>query len=1028
MSDNGIFNDEGKNGVFNANKRHAQEDTDTNKREKKRARIINTQENIQLSGLWTAGTEWVVCNSILQARSVISEPNVLSAGVPVTSNMYPNGIGAPVQLSGGFVYPGIPNIVHHPQSPVPSTPRRKTMDLVPRVVHGRLKFYREKKRWVKRAEVDTPRSAVKSQSGVNCQNGGLQSKSVAPLSYPVYPVQPVPMVEPSSPFGDEDNSWSSGRDMELEESHSIEPPDEIEDELPQKEHGIEEDIQELKEAQCDTCFGEIVSTAVSASKGNNDKQPDLVSIEPLGHVLKLSFRNSGVYAGIVPMPVLVNLLEQYTLKLVGALSVPSSRKGVVSQDNQGPTIRIILYGREDEMKAVGAGLSEAGVFLQHPTVADYQQLLPYMNPQYLLRPGNQMPKLEYLDLSDGGQPSKVLEPLAEDEKSKIMQIFDSANLVPDTCQAKSSPRLKSILEEHQKVALSMMVEREIGRFEELKFPSLWVKDRDQRYRNKITGKVEVEPRPLCGGILADDMGLGKTLSLLALVCSSLDRLDEEKQLGSSPRATLIVTPKSTIPGWEKQIKTHIRPGQVRYLVYHGSKRRQAEEVLSQHYDIVITTLVLYEAHHIRSRSSQVFRAVTSLKAYFRWCLTGTPIQNSLDDYGALLSFIGVPVLKEKSAFDYWIANPMKADPSNNLQTLQYLVAATAFRRTKNMVKAVVELPAKVERIESVQLADADRELYEFFKVKAAKTASQFSRSRKNPFKSLDSKAENNLVFINFLRLICNHGEHLLPASVVNAWRNREKEQAADFRASSEGVMLFGGRSGSTEPGIHKSGNIPDREGNSDTDSAWSFPNSPSSLHGESVTSASSGISFSPSAKMRALLNNLEKEQRGSSGKILKPIKRHAYLVYQCAGIAEFLQQDHYGYACIDGQSSLAERQSAIQRFNEDSNCTVMLASISSAGEGIDLTAANNIHLLEPHWNPMIEAQAIDRVHRIGQSRDVSVTRYLVTNSIESYVRWIQEDKLQVISQSLGSVPISQAELDRRRLNKLQKFLGPSSKV
>jgi uncharacterized membrane protein len=50
---------------------------------------------------------------------------------------------------------------------------------------------------------------------------------------------------------------------------------------------------------------------------------------------------------------------------------------------------------------------------------------------------------------------------------------------------------------------------------------------------------------------------------------------------------------------------------------------------------------------------------------------------------------------------------------------------------------------------------------------------------------------------------------------------------------------------------------------------------------------------------------------------------------------------------------------------------------------VDLTAAKHMHIVEPHWNPMAEAQAIDRVHRIGQTREVTVTRYIVSNTIET---------------------------------------------
>lgn len=116
-----------------------------------------------------------------------------------------------------------------------------------------------------------------------------------------------------------------------------------------------------------------------------------------------------------------------------------------------------------------------------------------------------------------------------------------------------------------------------------------------------------------------------------------------------------------------------------------------------------------------------------------------------------------------------------------------------------------------------------------------------------------------------------------------------------------------------------------------------------------------------------------------------------------------LQRQGFSYTRIDGQSSLTDRTAAIHAFNDNPRCTVLLASIGSAGEGynipniavfpdfflievrlrIDLTAANCVHLLEPTWNPMVERQAMDRVHRIGQVQSVLITRYITLNSIET---------------------------------------------
>jgi SNF2 family DNA or RNA helicase len=120
-------------------------------------------------------------------------------------------------------------------------------------------------------------------------------------------------------------------------------------------------------------------------------------------------------------------------------------------------------------------------------------------------------------------------------------------------------------------------------------------------------------------------------------------------------------------------------------------------------------------------------------------------------------------------------------------------------------------------------------------------------------------------------------------------------------------------------------------------------------------------------------------------------------------IQKALESHGFSFCRIDGSTSLEERRNAMLRFNKDPKCTIMLASIGSAGEGwvespftyiypselmifasfrVDLTVANHVHLVEPHWNPMAELQAIDRVHRIGQVREVVIRRYLVRSSIE----------------------------------------------
>ncbi|PNP80170.1 hypothetical protein FNYG_06493 [Fusarium nygamai] len=152
------------------------------------------------------------------------------------------------------------------------------------------------------------------------------------------------------------------------------------------------------------------------------------------------------------------------------------------------------------------------------------------------------------------------------------------------------------------------------------------------------------------------------------------------------------------------------------------------------------------------------------------------------------------------------------------------------------------------------------------------------------------------------------------------------------------------------------------------------------------------------------MQNLHTEQQDNPPMFgTKPIKSVVFTFWtKMLNLLEVaLQGERFKFARIDGQKSLVERSSALKSFRHDDSCTVMIATIGSIGEGVDLTAANFVHLVEPHWNPMLEEQALDRVHRMGQTRDVVATRYLTNDSIEMMVKDIKERKLDLISSSLG---------------------------
>lgn len=97
---------------------------------------------------------------------------------------------------------------------------------------------------------------------------------------------------------------------------------------------------------------------------------------------------------------------------------------------------------------------------------------------------------------------------------------------------------------------------------------------------------------------------------------------------------------------------------------------------------------------------------------------------------------------------------------------------------------------------------------------------------------------------------------------------------------------------------------------------------------------------------------------------------------------------------LDGSMNAKKRAQVIEEFGNPGpgGPTVLLASLKASGAGINLTAASRVFLLEPWWNPAVEEQAMDRVHRIGQKEDVKIVRLIVRNSIEERILELQDRK------------------------------------
>jgi len=110
-------------------------------------------------------------------------------------------------------------------------------------------------------------------------------------------------------------------------------------------------------------------------------------------------------------------------------------------------------------------------------------------------------------------------------------------------------------------------------------------------------------------------------------------------------------------------------------------------------------------------------------------------------------------------------------------------------------------------------------------------------------------------------------------------------------------------------------------------------------------------------------------------------------------IAQHLSLQQIKYTRIDGTYTLSQRQKILGDFHTDSHTRILLMTTGTGAVGLNLTVANHVYILEPQWNPMVEKQAIARVYRLGQTRNVKVVRYIVKGTEEEGMRSQQARKL-----------------------------------
>ncbi len=440
-----------------------------------------------------------------------------------------------------------------------------------------------------------------------------------------------------------------------------------------------------------------------------------------------------------------------------------------------------------------------------------------------------------------------------------------------------------------------------------------------------------------GGVLADDMGLGKTVQTLAL-------LQARREAGVAGPALLIV-PTSLLYGWQAQA-AEFTPD-LRLVVLHGPARADSrDEALRA--DLVLTTypllardrdwlagqdwplVILDEAQTLKNPASQMAKTLREIPAKGRLALTGTPLENSLQDLWTLIDWVNPGLLGDRTRFQALFRTPIEKHGDAEAQArLNRRLRPFLLRRTKEEVAS--ELPPKTEILERVDLPKPQQALYETVR---------------------------SAMDVRVREAIASRGLAAARITVLDA--------------------LLKLRQVCCDPALVK------------------------------TAAARSVTESAKRARLHALVSELVAEGR------------RVLVFSQFVEMLRLIEADLTGAGIptlsLTGQTR--DRAEVLGAFARG-DAPVFLLSLKAGGVGLTLTEADTVILYDPWWNPAVERQAMDRTHRIGQTKPVFVHRLVAAGTVEEKILDMQARK-QALADALFDDKANAAEalLDEATLQDL----------
>ncbi|AQL00017.1 SNF2 domain-containing protein / helicase domain-containing protein / zinc finger protein-related [Zea mays] len=487
-------------------------------------------------------------------------------------------------------------------------------------------------------------------------------------------------------------------------------------------------------------------------------------------------------------------------------------------------------------------------------------------------------------------------------------------------------------------------------------------------------------------------------------------------------------------------------------------------------------VILDEAQSIKNYRTQVARACWGLRAKRRWCLSGTPIQNAVEDLYSYFRFLRYNPYAVYKQFCTLIKIPISRNPNNGYKKLQAVLKPVMLRRTKATMldgEPIISLPPKTVSLKTVDFTSEERGFYNTLEVESREQFKEYAAAG-----TVKQNYVNILLMLLRLRQACDHPHLVRGYDSCSSWMS-SLEMVKKLPMERQHKLLICLQSCSAfcalcndapeDPVVTLCGHVFCNqcilEQLTGDDSVCPVSNCRVRLNTSSLFSRGTlecslsklasdfksddtcmemihaekrpGMDSSyASSKLRAALDillslpkidptidskcsiGIESEKfdgKGISEQTDTKLTEKAIVFSQWTRMLDLLEvhlkASHVTYRRLDGTMSVAARDKAVNDFNmvpEVSilqflywQVTVMIMSLKAASLGLNMVAACHVLMLDLWWNPTTEDQAVDRAHRIGQKRPVTVSRLTIKDTVEDRILALQEKKREMVASAFG---------------------------